>query len=333
MRIAAIINPISGAGADKNPAARRIATLTAELDRRGLRATISITTRAGHARELAAAAASERTDLVIVWGGDGTVNEAGAALLGTETAIGLVPAGSGNGLAAALGTPRDPVAAISRALDGRRHVIDAGIIAGRPFFNIAGIGVDARIARRFNERALGSRGAWPYIVIGVREGCRYRGQAYEVELDGEARRLRALLIAFANGQEYGIGARLAAAARLDDGLLDAVVVEDRSVLARFWHARHLASGDPGRAPRVTTRQVQRAVIRAEGTIEYHVDGEIGIADGEVNVSIRPGALWVQGTSPPSRSASAGNSQLPSADLEVDAEGTKKPADTAGDTGR
>ena len=173
MKVAAIINPISGAGADADAAARRIAILTEQLERRGLRASIALTTHAGHARELAAAAANDRADVAIVWGGDGTVNEAGTALLGTETALALVPAGSGNGLAAALATPRDPVAAIALALDGRRRQIDAGLFAGRPFFNIAGIGVDARIARRFNERAQGSRGPGPYFAIGVSEGCRY----------------------------------------------------------------------------------------------------------------------------------------------------------------
>jgi diacylglycerol kinase (ATP) len=293
VKVAAIINPVSGAGADANAAARRIAILTEQLERRGLRASISLTTHGGHARELAAAAARDGADLAIVWGGDGTVNEAGTALLGTETALGLVPAGSGNGLAAALDTPRDPVAAIGRALDGRRRAIDAGIIAGRFFFNIAGIGVDARIARRFNERGQGSRGPLPYFAIGISEGYRYGGQDYEVDLDGDRRRLRALLIAFANGQEYGTGARISAAARLDDGLLDAVVVEDRSVIARFWHARHLRSGTPGRAPRVTTRHVRHAVIRSEAPMEYHVDGEVGRADGELEVSIRPGALWIK----------------------------------------
>jgi YegS/Rv2252/BmrU family lipid kinase len=294
VKIAAIINPISGAGAHRDASARRIATLTAQLDRRALRASIELTARAGHARELAARAVADRTDLVIVWGGDGTLNEVGAALLGTDTAIGLVPAGSGNGLAAALATPRDPVEAISRALDGPRRRIDAGMIAGRPFFNIAGIGLDARIAARFNQQKQGARGAWPYIVIGVTEGCRYASQEYEVELDGDGRRLRALLIAFANGGEYGIGARISAGASLDDGLLDAVVVEDRSVIARFLHARHLASGAPERAPRVTARQIQRAVVRSDGPIEYHVDGETGVAQTEVVVTIRPGVLVVQG---------------------------------------
>lgn len=294
MRVAAIINPISGAGANVDRAMQRSALLTRELERRGLSATIGITDRAGHARELAEQALRDRAELVIVWGGDGTLNEAGAALLGTDTAIGLVPSGSGNGLAAALATERDPIRAIARALDGERRAIDAGIIDGRPFFNIAGVGVDARIAKLFNARAQGTRGPWPYIAIGVREGYRYAGEEYEVELDGDSRRLRALLIAFANGREYGMGARLSAGARLDDGLLDAVVVEDRSVLARFWDARHLASGTPERAPRVTTRPVRSAVVRSDAPIEYHADGEIGTARGRVDVSIRPGALWVKG---------------------------------------
>ncbi|MGB2716826.1 MAG: diacylglycerol kinase family protein [Vicinamibacterales bacterium] len=292
MNVAAIINPISGAGANQNAASDRIASLTNELERRGLRASIELTARAGHARELAAKFAEAHVDLLIVWGGDGTVNEAGGALIGTNTAIGLIPAGSGNGLAAALGSSRNPQDAIARALDGKRRAIDAGIIAGRPFFNIAGIGVDAVIARRFNERAQGSRGALPYFIIGVTEGCRYRGEEYDVDLDGDSRRLRALLIAFANGQEYGVGARLCAGARLDDGLLNAVVVEDRSILARFWHARYLKAGTPERAPRVIARPVRRASIRREGRIEFHVDGEMGSAEGEVAVSIRPGALWV-----------------------------------------
>ena len=269
-----------------------MALLNDALQRRGLRASIELTARAGHARELALRFAEARVDLLIVWGGDGTVNEAGAALIGTDTAIGLVPAGSGNGLAAALGTSRNPPDAIRRALEGKRRAIDAGIIAGRPFFNIAGIGVDAVIARRFNQRAQGSRGPLPYFIIGVTEGCRYRGEEYEVELDGDSRKLRALLIAFANGQEYGVGARLSAGARLDDGLLNAVVVEDRSIVARFWHARHLTTGTPERAPRVIARPVRRASIRTQGTIEFHVDGEMGVADREVAVSIRPAALWV-----------------------------------------
>jgi YegS/Rv2252/BmrU family lipid kinase len=293
MSIVAIINPVSGAGANPAVAAARMASLRAEAARRGLELDVHLTERAGHARELAAAAAARGIRLVIAWGGDGTINETGAALLHSGTCLGVVPAGSGNGLAAALGLSRDPAAAVPVAFGGRERTIDAGLMAGRPFFNIAGVGFDARVARLFNEQAAGSRGGWPYIRIGVREGCRYCATQYDLELDGRRRRLPALLVAFANGREYGMGARIAPQAELDDGVLDATIVEDRPVLARFWHARHLALGTAHLAPLVTVEQVRRAIIDADGDIEYHVDGEPGAVRGPIEVSVAPLALRVK----------------------------------------
>lgn len=294
VKVVAIINPISGAGADTHVAEQRVALLRDAFDRRRLQADIFLTERGGHANEIAMRAVRDAVPLVVVWGGDGTVNEAGRALLGSQTAMGLIPAGSGNGLAAALNRPHEPRAAIESVLDGSVRAIDAGMLGDRPFFNIAGIGVDARIATLFNVRSRGSRGRWPYVFIGVREGCRYSCEAYDIELDGDSRSVRALLIAFANGPEYGNGIRLSAQARLDDGVLDATIVEDRPVLARFWHARHLARGTTERAPRVLARQVRRAVVRCSGVIEYHVDGEPGRMEGPVEVVVRPGALLVKG---------------------------------------
>src|SRR3954452_19404262 len=139
MSIVVIINPISGAGADTDARERRIAIVEREAARRGRSATIHVTERPGHAREMASSSAASGAELVVVWGGDGTINEAGAALLGSDTTLGIVPAGSGNGLAAALGLPRDPAAALSAAFDGRTRTIDVGMMAGRPFLNIAGI--------------------------------------------------------------------------------------------------------------------------------------------------------------------------------------------------
>lgn len=293
VHLAAIINPISGAGADPSVAQHRVAMLRAELERRGLRGPIDVTERAGHARELAAAGAARGVEVLVVWGGDGTVNEAGGALIGTRTALGLVPAGSGNGLAAALGVPRNAYEAIAVALDAPIQTMDVGMIGDRAFFNVAGVGLDARIAKLFNLRARGSRGRWPYVSLGVREGCRYRAEEYELQLDRESRRTRALLVAFANGREFGMGARIAPKALLDDGLLDAVVVEERPLLARFWDARHLAFGTIDVAPRVIVRQIKNATIEGAGRLEYHVDGEYGIAERRLEVRILPGALRVK----------------------------------------
>jgi diacylglycerol kinase (ATP) len=293
MRIVAIVNPVSGAGLHPHAARRRGEMIRDELNRRDLSASIYVTERSGHARELAAAAVADRADLVIVWGGDGTVNEAGSAIAGSTTALGLIPAGSGNGLAGGLGVPRDARAAIATALGTHTLAVDVGMLDDRPFFNIAGIGFDAHIARLFNQRAQGRRGRLPYVVIGVREGCRYVGKDYAITLDGRTERSRALLIAFANGQEYGMGMQIAPGARPDDGLLEAVVVEDRSVLARFRDARHLAFGSIHRAPRMVLQPVHTAVVESEGEIEYHVDGEPGVVHDRCTITVRPGALRVK----------------------------------------
>lgn len=293
LSIVAIINPISGAGTDSTAALRRAALVESEARRRGLHVQVHFTERAGHARELAAASAQAGAGLVIVWGGDGTLNEAGAGLIGSSTPLGIVPAGSGNGLANALGSPRRPIEALAIAFDGVERTIDAGSIAGRAFFNVAGIGFDARVARLFNERGVGRRGGWPYIAIGLREGFRYAGADYTIELDGDRRTLRALLIAFANGREFGNGVRIAPQAQLDDGLLDAIVVEQRPLVARFWHARHVAFGAVQRAPNVTMRQIRHATVSSTEPIEYHVDGEPGTIRGPIEIRIIPSALRVR----------------------------------------
>ena len=291
--IHAIINPISGAGADPNAAARRAAMVRAAAVQFGEEVEIHFTERGGHAGELAAAAARAGVQGVIIWGGDGTFNEAAGALVGTSIPVGLVPAGSGNGLAGALGTPRAPQDALRTFFAGETKHIDAGRIGGRFFFNVAGIGFDARVAALFNQRAVGTRGPWPYFLIGVREGCTYCALDYDVRLDDEPLKYRALLIVFANGREYGLGARIAPDARLDDGLLDVLIAEDRGVLARFWSARYFARGAPASAPRVITRRVRTAVVEAAGEMEFHVDGEPARATGRLEVEVLPGALAIR----------------------------------------
>jgi len=288
-----IINPISGAGADPDAATRRTELVAAAARARGVEVLVGVTERKGHAAELGAHAVAAAADGVIVWGGDGTFNEAAGSLVGTSIPVGLVPAGSGNGLARALGMLWDPAAALRVAFDGVPKTIDAGRMAGRFFFNIGGIGFDARVAALFNLRAKGTRGGWPYIVIGVREGCRYCALDYDVRLDDDTRHYRALIIAFANGREYGLGARIAPDARLDDGLLDAIIVEERGILARFWDARHLAKGTAHLAPMVTTRKVRRATVECAGEMEFHVDGEPGRAQGRIDVEVIPGALVIR----------------------------------------
>jgi YegS/Rv2252/BmrU family lipid kinase len=291
--VVAIVNPLSGAGANPDVAARRIALLESRFRAASIDGVVHVTRHGGHARALAAAAVADGASLVVAWGGDGTINEVADVLSGTRVSLGIVPAGSGNGFAHELGVSDAPAAAIETALHGQDRLVDVGAIDGRSFVNIAGIGVDAVIAQQFNARAQGQRGMWPYVRIGLAQAWRYRGERYRVTLDDESLESDALLIAFANGREYGNKLRLAAHARLDDGKLEAVVVADRRPLARLWSGRHLALGTTHRASGVMFRSVGRAEIHADRPILYHVDGEPALGGCSVTVSIRPGALRVR----------------------------------------
>jgi YegS/Rv2252/BmrU family lipid kinase len=293
MNVFAIVNPISGAGASRDASRSRAALLAERFRAAGVDGEVHVTERAHHAAELAAEALARGVHTVIAWGGDGTINEVGSVLAGTGAALGIVPSGSGNGFARALRLPRAPRQAIDGALLGVERLIDVGELNGRMFVNIAGIGLDARIAERFNACEQGKRGMGPYFRIGLHEAFRYRPGPVDIDLDGEAFRLNALLIAFANGREYGNRACIAPHARIDDGRLEAVVVEDRRPVARLWGSRHILAGRPDRAPGMIFRSIQHAEVRAAGPLPFHVDGEHGVASGAVTVRIRPGYLRVR----------------------------------------
>ncbi len=294
MDVFAIVNPLSGAGADPGVTAERVALLTGRFAAAGVSGTVHLTERRGHAAELAAAAVARGARRVLAWGGDGTINEIGGVVAGTAAALGIVPAGSGNGFAAELGVPWTPTDAIDVVLHGRDRLVDAGELNGRLFFNVAGIGFDATVAEQFNAGGtLGKRGMGPYVRIGIREAFRYRAATYRVTLDTEELVSTALVIAFANGREYGNRIRVAPQARVDDGKLEAVVVEDRGPFSRLWAARHLALGTADKTPRVLLRSIAAAQVETEGDVLYHVDGEVGRAHGRIDVRVRPGLLKVR----------------------------------------
>ena len=291
--IVAIVNPLSGAGATSGVAEARVALLNARFAAARLHGSVHLTERRFHAGEMARDAVARGAKLVIAWGGDGTINEVGTALAGTGVVLGIIPAGSGNGFASELGLPRTPEAAIDTALGGRDRPIDGGDLGGRLFFNIAGIGFDAVIAEQFNQRPLGRRGMGPYVQIGLRQTFTYRAVRYRIRLDDERFETNALLIAFANGREYGNKIRLAPHARMDDGKLEAMVVEDRGTLARLWCGRYLALGTADKAPRIIKRSIVSAEIDCDGEMPYHLDGEIGRARGPIAVKILPKLLTVR----------------------------------------
>jgi diacylglycerol kinase (ATP) len=293
MTAAVIINPVSGARGRREAARQRRELAHTALAAAGIPGDVFLTTAAQHARALAREAVDRGATLVVAWGGDGTVNEVASVLAFGPVALGVVPAGSGNGLARTLGVPWAPAEALRVALSGAERRIDVGELGGRLFVNVAGVGLDAEVALRFNTYARDRRGFLPYLALGLQAILRDGGRDYTIRLDDEPVRRRALLVFCANGQQYGSGARMIPGARLDDGVLDLMVVGDRPRLARLWLAPRVFTGSLSAAPDVLVRRVRSFEIAADGPLRFHVDGEPMLGAGTLAGRVHPGGLRVR----------------------------------------
>jgi len=287
MRVRAVLNPRAGLRARRARAAMEGTPVPWTLE-------IAETRGPGHAVELAAEAAARGDLAVLAVGGDGTANEVACGLLGTETALGLLPMGSGNGLARALGMPLRPGAALRTLATSVVRPIDVGTANGRPFINVAGAGFDAAVGVLFHEhgRCGGRRGIFTYVRKGFRAMLSYRAQALRVEAEGHVFEGPALLVTFANGRQYGAEAVIAAGSRLDDGLLDVVVLEDASVPELLLHAPRLFLGGLERFRRYRRFPAARAVLTSATATAFHRDGEPDAPEERVEILVRPRALKV-----------------------------------------
>lgn len=289
--VAIIINPISG-GARGRAGASRAELARAVIAHRHLTADVYLTQRPGHARELARAAIAAGAERVIAWGGDGTINEVASVLAFGNVGMGIVPAGSGNGLARELGLPFDPGRALQRALGGSPRAIDVGEIEQRLFVNVAGIGLDAHVAARFNAAENVRRGPRTYVAMTATALLTYRAKTYDIiTADGRTTKT-ALMIVLANGTEFGNRILIARGARVDDGLLDIVVVEERSRLATIGRVPWLLARSIHRVPVWSTRPATEVTIESAEPILFHVDGEPVQGSRSISARIRPGALTV-----------------------------------------
>ena len=293
MKVAVILNPISGTGGRPDVARQRIEIAAAALRARGLDVAPLVSEYAGHARVLARAAVDDGVALVIAWGGDGTINEVASELVFRDAALGIIPSGSGNGLARELAIPFDPAAAFAVAFDGRDRVIDAGELDGRRFFNVAGIGLDARVAHEFASKGLVRRGFARYLEIAARELFAFSPDEHTIVVDGIATRTRALVVTLANGRQYGNGALIAPHAMPDDGLLEVVVVAYRTPFAAILQTPLLFAGRISAVPGVTTTRGREVEITSGRPVLYHVDGEPFVGGASVRATVHPGALRVR----------------------------------------
>ena len=289
MKVRAILNPRAGVA----PGAARRAV---ERGRGSWKDYVVYMTREpGHATELAREAADAQANLVIAVGGDGTVNEVARGLLGSEAALGIVPVGSGNGLARALRLPLRPGRALAALESGVRRRIDVGRLNGGLFLNVAGIGFDAAVGAAFQRagRRGNRRGLLRYLRLSLAEVLAYRPQAIVLEANEERQSLEPFMVTFANGPQYGSGAVINPGARLDDGRLEVVSFDyDGSVLAILGAAPRLFLGGLENQPRYRRLATTRAVVTARSPLEVHRDGDPAEPAERIDVELVPRALDV-----------------------------------------
>ena len=278
-----IINPKSG---KNNKAAELEQIIKTQFDS----ADIVFTKEAGHAKKLAADAVRQGYVQVIVAGGDGTVNEAASSLVGTKTSLGIIPFGSGNGLARDINCPIDNLQKACNNIYMSKPVLcDAGKANGEYFFNVAGIGLEATIAHAFAK--VEQRGMLPYFKIGFLQVLKYKAPEIEVWADDKNLIfLNPITLVFANGKQYGSNFKIAPKASLTDGKLDMVYVKQSPLWKLALGLPNFFKPNLSSVKLTATRQLKKAVITSQGKFLYHLDGEPKEATDKLEIEIVPRAI-------------------------------------------
>ena len=274
-----IINPISG-----TQSKHEIPDLIDRMmDKESFECKVCITEYAGHAAELAKACAAQGDDIVVAVGGDGTVNEVARSLVHTKTALGIIPCGSGNGLARHLCIPMD----IRKALDiiNQAQIVDFdyGVINDLPFFCTCGMGFDAFISLKFAEA--GKRGPITYVENVLKEGLKYKPETYEIIDDNGTTKYKAFLIACANASQYGNNAYIAPGATMKDGKMDVIIMEPFDALEAPQIAADLFMKTLGNNSKIKTFRTRKLTIHRQSPGAIHYDGDPIMTNSDIEVHI------------------------------------------------
>lgn len=232
---------------------------------------IAFTQYAGHATELASQAKNAGIDIVVAVGGDGTVNEVARALVHSQTALGIIPCGSGNGLARHLQLPLNIKKSINIINQCEIHDLDYGMINEYPFFCTCGMGFDAFISGKFAEA--GKRGPITYVENVLSEGLNYKPETYEIIDENGVSRKKAFLISCANASQYGNNAYIAPYASMSDGLLDVIIMEPFSLLDAPQISVDLFNKTLDKNSKIKTFRTKELHIRRKHEGLIHFDGD------------------------------------------------------------
>ncbi len=281
-----VINPISG-GKSKNKLKQWIQE---EIDLERYDPHCVFTERPGHACELTAEAMQRGVRKIVAVGGDGTVNEVARMMVGTTAILGIIPFGSGNGLARHMGIPVDPKEAIQRLNACEIRINDAGKVNGKYFFCTSGVGFDAHIGKIF--ASLKGRGFMGYIKAVVKEFSTYQSQMYQLVQGDAPHQHQAFLITFANANQYGNDAQIAPLANIQDGKLDVCIVRPFPIYAAPGLALRIFSKSAHRSGYMTTFQTSKIELKRSSGGPIHLDGEPYEAENTLVVEVVPNAIQI-----------------------------------------
>ena len=229
------------------------------------------------------------TDVVAV-GGDGTVNEVAKSLLNTNMALGIVPIGSGNGLARSLGLSMKLEEVVQQIVAGKKTKIDCGLVNNRAFFCTSGIGFDAQIGQLFATSV--KRGLSSYVKITIKELFSYRAKNYTLEINGERLQRKAFLITVANAGQYGNDFYIAPEAKLNDGLFHVVILKPFNVLKVFEIFLKIIMGKAQKSKSIETYVSKELRVIRENPDSIHFDGEPAAESDVLTYSNQHQALQV-----------------------------------------
>lgn len=274
------MNPISGTS-DKKDIPYLIEEL---LDKEQFDYSIRETEYAGHAYEIAKESKEQGIDIVVAVGGDGTVNEVGRALVHSNTALGIIPTGSGNGLARHLLIPMKIKGAIQVLNDCEITDLDYGIINEHPFFCTCGVGFDAFISEKFAEA--GKRGPITYLENILKEGLKYKPETYEIEAENGTIKKKAFLISCANASQYGNNAYIAPQASMSDGMIDVIIMEPFDALEASQISIEMFNKTLDKNNKIKTFRSKEIKIYRKAPGVIHYDGDPVETGKEIVVTLK-----------------------------------------------
>lgn len=251
---------------------------------------IENTSYAGHAERLVQEAIEDAYDAVVVAGGDGSVNEAATLLFDKSIPLGIIPMGSGNGLANHLGIPKDIKKALDIIKNHKILRIDTGKINGHLFHNMAGAGFDAHVAWRFSTSK--SRGLKSYINIVARDFLSYKPSSYTLITPRGSRSIKTKMISIANSTQFGNNFKIAPKASLTDGKLEVVIVKKINLFLIPVLAWYFLTSRAHKCPYVESSSEEKLTLIREKTDWIHIDGEPMMEDSRLDIEIFPKSLSI-----------------------------------------